>query len=170
MTQFSVNPERVDPYKSYKFRVMWSGQYVAGISRMSGLRRVTEVVAHREGGAPSATHLAPGQTRFAPIVLERGVTHDTAFADWADKALALGASPGGGSSLGDFRRDIVIDFFNEAGQRVLSYKVYRCWVSEYQALPDLDATANAVAIESITLQNEGWERDRSVVEPPEPGG
>ncbi len=168
MTQFSVNPERVDPYKNYKFRVKWDGRYVAGISRVSALRRVTEVVTHRDGGDPGTTHLAPGLTKFSPIVLERGVTHDTAFEDWAGTVLTLGAGPGAEMSLGDFRRDIVIDFFNEAGQKALSYKVYRCWVSEYQALPDLDASANSVAIESITLQNESWERDRDVVEPTEP--
>jgi phage tail-like protein len=168
MPQFTVNPHRFDPYKNFKFRVKWDGQYVAGVSRISTLTKTTEVVAHREGGDPSVTRKSPGQTTFEPITLERGVTHDTAFEEWADKVHRFGATPGSEASLADFRKDIVIDFFNEAGQKVLSYKVYRCWVSEYQALPDLDASANSVAIEHITLQNEGWERDLEVKEVPEP--
>jgi phage tail-like protein len=168
MPQFTVNPHRFDPYKNFKFRVKWDGQYVAGVSRITALTRSTEVVAHREGGDPSVAHKSPGQTTFEPITLERGVTHDTAFEEWANKVHRFGATPGSEASLADFRKDLVIDFFNEAGQKVLSYKVYRCWVSEYQALPDLDASANSVAIEHITLQNEGWERDLDVKEPQEP--
>jgi phage tail-like protein len=168
MPEFSVNPTRHDPYKDFKFRVKWDGQYVAGISKMSALKRTTEVVEHREGGDPSSNRKSPGRSKFDAVTLERGVTHDAAFEDWANKVWKLGAALGSESALADFRKDIVIDFFNEAGQRVLSYKIFRCWVSEYQALPDLDANANAVAIESIKLENEGWERDDSVVEPQEP--
>jgi phage tail-like protein len=166
LTQFSVNPHRVDPYKNFKFRIKWDGRYVAGVSKISGLRRVTEVIAHREGGDPNTQHLSPGLTTFEPITLERGVTHDPAFEDWANQVFALG-QPGQEMSLRDFRKDVVIDFFNEAGVRVLSYKVYRCWVSEYRALPELEADGNAVAIESIKVENEGWERDGEVVEPQE---
>jgi phage tail-like protein len=167
MPQFTVNPHRFDPYKNFKFRVQWDGHYVAGVSRISALRRTTEVVAHREGGDPSLSRRSPGRSTFEPITLERGVTHDTDFEDWANTIHRFGGGPGSDVSLANFRKDIVIDFFNEAGQKVLSYKVYRCWVSEYQALPDLDASANAVAIEHITLQNEGWERDLDVQEPVE---
>ena len=166
MTEFSVNPTRFDPYKNFKFRVKWDGQYIAGISRISALRRTTEVVEHREGGDPSTKRKAPGQISFEPIVLERGLTHDPAFEDWANRVWKLGASPE--SALANFRKDILIDVFNEAGQKILSYKVLRCWVSEYQALPDLDANSTAVAIEQIKLENEGWERDTSVPEPKEP--
>jgi phage tail-like protein len=167
MPQFTVNPHRFDPYKNFKFRVKWDGRYVAGISRVSALKRTTEVIVHREGGDPSSTRRSPGQTSFEPITLERGVTHDTDFEDWANKVHRFGAGPGSEMSLANFRKDIIIDFFNEAGQKVLSYKVFRCWVSEYQALSDLDASANAVAIERLTLQNEGWERDLDVKEPVE---
>jgi len=168
MAQFNVNPNRFDPYKDFKFRVKWDGRYVAGISKISALRRTTEVVEHREGGDPSMSRKSPGRTRYEPITLERGVTHDTEFEQWANKVWRLGAGLGAEVSLADFRKDIIIDVFNEAGQRVLSYKVYRCWVSEYRALPDLDANAAAVMIESITLEHEGWERDHDVVEPVEP--
>jgi phage tail-like protein len=169
---FTVNANRLDPYKNFKFRVKWDGRYVAGVSRISGLRRVTEVVKHRDGGDGSSSRKSPGRTEYLPIVLERGVTHDTEFERWANKVWdytnAQAAHSDREVSLADFRKDIIIDVFNEAGQKVLSYHVFRCWVSEYQALPDLDADANAVAIEAITLQNEGWHRDVSVAEPTEP--
>jgi len=168
MAEFTVNPQRFDPYKNFKFRVKWDGQFVAGISKVSALKRTTEVVEHREGGDPSTWRKSPGVTRFDPITLERGVTHDPAFEQWANKVWNFGAGLGSEVSLKDFRKDITIDMFNEAGQLVLSYKVFRCWVSEYQALPDLDANATAVAIQHIKLEHEGWERDTSVVEPTEP--
>ncbi|MGE5208244.1 MAG: phage tail protein [Alphaproteobacteria bacterium] len=168
MAEFTVNPKRFDPYKNFKFRIKWDGRYVAGVSKVSGLRRTTEVIRHREGGDPSTSRKSPGLTEFEPITLERGVTHDLEFENWANKVWSLGASPGVEVSLKDFRKDIVLELHNEAGQLVLAYKIYRCWVSGYQVLPDLDANANAVAIEQITLENEGWERDQSVKEPVEP--
>lgn len=168
MAQFAVNPHRIDPYKNLKFRVKWDGRYVAGVSRMSGLRRTTQVVEFRDGSEPNSVRKSPGLTQYEPITLERGVTHDPEFERWANKVHNYGAGLGGEMSLADFRKDITIDLFNEAGQLVLSYKVYRCWVSEYQALPELDANHGGVAIESITLQNEGWQRDYDVVEPVEP--
>jgi phage tail-like protein len=168
MPEFTVNPTRVDPYKNFKFRVKWDGKYVAGVNKIGGLKRTTEVVQHREGGDPSTSHKSPGRTQYEAITLERGLTHDTAFEEWANMVWKLGAGLGAEVLLEDFRKNIIIDFFNEAGQKVLSYLVYRCWVSEYQAIPDLDANADAVAIEMIKLENEGWERDQSVVEPPEP--
>lgn len=168
MAQFSVNPDRFDPYKNYKFRLKWDGRYVAGVSKVSALRRTTEVVTHREGGDPSTNRKAPGQTTYEAITLERGVTHDTDFEAWANKVWNFGAGAGSEVSLKDFRKDIILDVFNEAGQKVLSYKIYRCWVSEFQALPELDASANSVAIQTLKLENEGWERDQDVTEPSEP--
>jgi phage tail-like protein len=168
MPQFSVNPTRFDPYKNFKFRVKWDGRHVAGVSRISALRRITEVVEHREGGDPNAGRKSPGRTRYEPITLERGVTHDTEFEDWANKVWRLGAGAGNEASLADFRKDVVIELYNEAGQLVLAYVVYRCWVSEYVALPDLNANVSATALQSIILEHEGFERDVSVVEPQEP--
>ncbi|HEX9990081.1 MAG TPA: phage tail protein [Chloroflexia bacterium] len=168
MAQFSVNPTRFDPYKNFKFRVKWNGQYVAGISKVGSLTRTTTVVTHREGGDPSTSRKSPGRTEYNAISLERGVTHDLEFEQWASKVWNFGAGAGAEASLKDFRKDIIIDVFNEAGQKVLSYKVFRCWVSEYQAMPDLDANANAVAIQHIKLENEGWQRDADVAEPTEP--
>ena len=168
MTQFTVNPQRFDPYKNFKFRVKWDGRYIAGVSKISALKRTTEVIEHREGGDLSTSRKSPGTTKYDPITLERGVTHDTEFEQWANKVWKFGAGLGSEVSLKDFRKDITIEFFNEAGQLVIAYKVYRCWVSEYQALPDLDADANAVAFEHITLENEGWERDPNIPEPAEP--
>jgi phage tail-like protein len=168
MAQFTVNAQRFDPYKNFKFRVKWDGRYVAGVSKVGALSRSTEVVDHREGGDPSTVRRSPGQTTYEPITLERGVTHDTEFEEWANRVWNFGAGPGAEVSLANFRKDIIIEMYNEAGQLVLAYKVYRCWVSEYQALPELDASGNAVAIQSITLQHEGWDRDREVPEPEEP--
>lgn len=168
MVQFSVNAQRFDPYKNFKFRVKWDGRYVAGVSRVGALRRSTEVISYRDGGDPSSERKSPGQTTYDPITLERGVTHDLEFEQWANKAWTLGAGLGAESSLKDFRKDVIIEVYNEAGQVVLAYRVYRCWVSEYTALPDLDAGAGAIAIQSIRLEHEGWERDEAVVEPAEP--
>jgi phage tail-like protein len=168
MAQFSVNPERFDPYQNFKFRVKWDGKYVAGVNKVGALKRTTDPVEHREGGDPSTVRKSPGQTKFEPILLERGVTHDTEFEKWANKIWNYGAGLGSETSLKDFRKDIIIEMYNEAGQKVIAYNVFRCWVSEFQALPELDASGNAVAIQTLTLQNEGWERDYEVVEPTEP--
>jgi phage tail-like protein len=168
MAEFVVNAQRFDPYKNFKFRLKWDGRYVAGISKVSMLKRTTEVVKHREGGDPSTSRKSPGRTEYDAITLERGVTHDTDFEAWAAKVWQIGAALGAEVSLADFRKDVILDFYNEAGQLAISYRIYRAWVSEYQALPDLDANANAVAIQHIKLENEGWERDVAVVEPTEP--
>ncbi len=168
MAEFTTNPRRFDPYKNFKFRVKWDGRYVAGISKVGSLKRSTEVVEHREGGDPSTSRKSPGRTKYEGITLERGVTHDLDFERWANKVWNFGAGAGSEVSLEDFRKDIIVDVFNEAGQKVISYKIYRCWVSEYQAMPDLDANANAVAIQTLKLENEGWERDLDVTEPAEP--
>jgi phage tail-like protein len=173
MAEFTVNAQRVDPYKNFRFKVkLDDGTYVAGVSKVSVLKRTTEVVKHRDGGDPSTSHKSPGRTEYEAITLERGVTHDRAFEQWANKVWdyqnAQAAQAGNEVSLKDFRKNLIIEFFNEAGQKVIAYHVYRCWVSEYQALPELDANANAVAIQHIKLENEGWDRDPAVLEPQEP--
>jgi phage tail-like protein len=168
VAQFSVNANRFDPYKNFKFRVKWDGRYVAGISKVSALSRTTEPIEHREGGDPSSVRKSPGQSKYEAITLERGVTHDLEFERWANKVWNFGSGLGSEVSLRDFRKDIILEVYNEAGQLVLAYRIYRCWVSEYQALPEMDASGNAVAIQTIKLENEGWERDVSVSEPTEP--
>ena len=168
MAQFTVNAQRFDPYKNFKFRVKWDGRYVAGVSKVSVLKRTTEVVKHREGGDPSTSRKSPGRSEYDAVTFERGVTHDTAFEDWARKVWNFGAALGAEVSLKDFRKDLILELYNEAGQLAIAYKLYRCWVSEYHAMPDLDANANAVLIQSIKLENEGWERDVDVTEPSEP--
>ena len=168
MAEFPANPTRFDPYKNFKFRLKWDGKFIAGVSKVSGLKRTTEVIEHREGGDPSTSRKSPGRTEFEAITLERGVTYDHDFEAWANEVWQYGAALGSEVALADFRKDIVLEFYNEAGQLALSYKIFRCWPSEYAALPDLDANANAVAIEHIKLENEGWERDISVTEPIEP--
>jgi len=168
VSEFSVNTQRFDPYKNFKFRVKWDGRYVAGVSKVSALKRTTEIVEHREGGDPSTSRKSPGRTKFEAITLERGVTHDKEFEQWANKVWNSGSGLGAESSLRDFRKDLIIEVYNEAGQLAIAYKVYGAWVSEYQALPDLDANANAVAIQHLKLETEGIERDVEAVEPTEP--
>ena len=168
MAQFEVNTERFDPYKNFKFRVKWDGKYVAGISKVSSLKRSTEMVEHRTGDEPSTKRKSPGLTKFEAVTLERGVTHDKEFEQWANKVWNHGSALGSEVSLGDFRKDVIVEMYNEAGQLAVAYKLFRCWVSEFQAMPDLDANANAVAIQTIKLENEGWERDYAVTEPTEP--
>ena len=172
--EFKINTERYDPYKNFKFRVKCDGVYVAGVSKVSGLVRTTEVVKHRSGGDPSTPRVSPGQSDYQAITLERGVTHDVNFEQWANKVWDYANSNKGEDnatdivSLKDFRKDIIIKLYNKAGQKVIAYNVFRCWVSEFNAMPELDAMGNTVAIQSIKLENEGWERDYDVVEPTEP--
>lgn len=168
MAQFSVNAQRFDPYKNFKFRLKWDGRYVAGVSKVSALKRTTEVVKHREGGDPSTSRKSPGRTEYEAVTLERGVTHDTEFEKWANKVWNFGSGLGAEVSLKDFRKDVILELYNEAGQLAMAYRLFRCWVSEFQALPELDANANAVAIQMLKLECEGWERDLDVAEPSEP--
>ncbi len=168
MAIFGVNASRFDPYKNFKFRVKWEGRYVAGVSDVGALKGSTEPVDHREGGDSSTSRKLPGLRKFGAVTLKRGITHDLEFERWANRAQAYGSGLGAEVSLKNFRRDIIIEVYNEAGQVALAYRLYRCWVSEFQALPDLDANANAVAIQSIELENEGWERDYDITAPADP--
>ncbi len=163
--QFTVNTQRFDPYRNFKFHVKWDGLVVAGLNKCSALKKTTEVVDWREGADPSHGRKLPGKTSYEAITLEKGLTHDPAFEDWAN--LVNNFSSDADMSLAGFRKDITIDVFNLQGSLAYSYIVHRCWVSEYTALPELDASGNAVAIQSVTLQNEGWERDPAVTEPTE---
>ena len=165
MAKFTANPKRYDPYRNFKFQIKIDNVYVAGLSKCSALKKTTEKVEWREGGDPSSPHQLPGKTKYDPVTLTGGVTHDTTFEDWANKVNNFKGDAS--MSLKSFRKDITIDVFNEAGQKVLSYNLFNCWVSEYQALPELDANANAVMIQTIKLENEGWERDVAVTEPTE---
>lgn len=162
MAQFGVNPQRTDPYKNFMFRLKWDGRYVAGVSEVSALRRSTEAVELSERGDPSSSSKLSGRTKFEAITLERGITHDSEFEKWAQNVWSFGSGLGSDVSLKDLRKDIILDVYNEKGQLVLAYKIHRCWVSEFRAVPDLDANANGVAIERIKLENEGWERNDEV--------
>jgi phage tail-like protein len=168
MPPTSIPTKRLEPFPNFKFQVWMDGRAVAAVSKISALRRTTEVIEHREGGDPSTSRKMPGRTKYEAITLEQGVTTDRTFNRWASQVWNFGSGLGAEVSLKDFRKDIIIKMYNEAGQLVIAHKVYRCWVSEYQALPDLDANANAVAIQHIKLENEGWERDLDVPEPSEP--
>jgi phage tail-like protein len=160
--------KRLDPYKNFKFIVKFGNTVVAGVSKVGGLKKTTEVVKHREGGDPSTSRKSPGRTEFDAITLERGVTADRDFEKWANQVWFFQALAPGESALGNFRRDITIELRNEAGQPVLRYFVFDCWVSEYQALPDLDANANAIALEHVKIEHHGWKRDPALTIEPEP--
>jgi phage tail-like protein len=165
MAQFSVNTHRFDPYRNFKFRIKWDNEYVAGLNKCSALKKTTEMVEWREGGDPSHSRKLPGKTSYEAITLEQGVTHDEQFETWANKVNNFQGDAL--MSLKEFRKDVTIEVYNLQGSAVMAYNVYRCWVSEYQALPELDASGNAVMIRTIKLENEGWERDASVTEPTE---
>jgi phage tail-like protein len=165
--QVNVNPQRFDPYKNFKFRLKWDGKYVAGVSKVSALKRTTEVVKYRVGGDPSSSRHMPGKTDYEAITFEQGLTHDITFEQWANKVWMVNAGLGAEVSLKDFRKDVTLEIYNEAGQLAIAYTIYRCWVSEFTASPELDANANAVAIRSMKVENEGWLRDASVKEPTE---
>jgi len=165
VARFTVNAQRIDPYKNFKFRVKFEdGRIVAGVNSVSALTQTTETVTHRDGGDQNTPHIMPTTTTFAAITLQRGITHDSDFEDWASKVWDY-SNPL--SPLKDFRRNIRIELLNEQGLVSKAYNVFRCWVSEYTALPELDANSAAVAIESMVLQNEGWVRDEAVTEPME---
>lgn len=162
---FVVNAHRFDPYKNYKFRVEWDNKPVAGISKVSALKRTTEVVKHRSGGENSIDHKSPGRTTYEAITLERGLTHDPEFEAWANRVHTFQ-----GDSLMDldgYKKELTLVVMNERGQPAFRYFLHACWVSEFTAIPDLDANANAVAIESMKVELEGWERDLATTEPDE---
>jgi phage tail-like protein len=168
VSEFPANPTRFDPYKATKFRVKGDGIFIPGISRVGPLQRQTEIVRHREGGDPSTDRLSPNRTSFSSVTLERGKSQDLAFENWSNKVWRLNAGPGAEVELKDFRKDVRVELLNEAGQVVLAYNLFRCWPFFYQALPQLDANANLVAVEAMTLACEAWERDAATVEPVEP--
>lgn len=164
---FTVNTARFDPYKTFRFLVYVGGSTTpaAAVSKVGGLKRSSDVIEYKSGG-DAIIRKGLGRTKYDPITLERGVTHDTDFENWANAAQVLDKGAAS-QSLKNLRQELRIEMLNEAGQPVHRYLVHRCWVSEYQALPDLDAGGNAVAIEHIKLENEGWEHDLSLTEPTE---
>lgn len=165
MAKFAVNTHRIEPYKNFKFVVKWDGQIVAAVSKVSALKRTTEVVSHREGGDQSTPRVGPGKSKYEPVTCERGITFAPEFEAWAN--LVHNTDGDAAVSLRNFRKDIRIELLNLQGTVVRAYNIYRCWVSEYTALPELDANGNGIAFETIVIQNEGHERDLAVVEVPE---
>ncbi len=164
-TGFVKNAHRIDPYKNYKFRVVMDGKPVLGVSKVGALKRTTEVVKHREGGENSTDHKSPGRTTYDAITMERGITHDREFEKWANTVHPYSGDTG--MDLAKYKKDLTLEVMNEKGHVAFRYFLYDCWVSEYTAIPDLDANANAVAIESIKIELEGWERDMDTKEPDE---
>ena len=164
-TGFVVNANRVDPYKNFKFRLSWDGRPVMGVSKVGALKRTTEVVKHRSGGDNSHDHKSPGRTSYESVTMERGITHDLEFEKWANMVHTFDGDPA--MDLAGYKKDLTLEVLNEKGQVAKRYHLYRCWVSEFTAVPDLDANANAVAIEHLKIELEGWMRDSDTPEPDE---
>jgi phage tail-like protein len=167
MARMNASTNRFDPFRNFRFKVKWDGQYVAGLTKMGALKRTTEMVEFHEAGENITSRKLPGKTKYDAVSLEAGITYDTAFSDWAN--LVNDFASHSITSLGEFRKNVTVDVFNEAGQLALSYHLFRAWVADYQALPDLDASANAVAITTIKLEYEWFERDEEVNEAPNQG-
>ncbi|HKY29573.1 MAG TPA: phage tail protein [Pyrinomonadaceae bacterium] len=165
MAEFTVNLQRFDPYQNFKFRVKWDGRYVAGVSRVSALKRSIEIVEHREGGDTSSSRKSPGRTEFEAITLERAITHDNDFEQWANAVPIPGPGQNTELSLKNHRKDVTIEVYNSNSDLVITYKLLRCWVSEYQAFTELDG--NSVVVEKLKLENEGWERSQVHTNPVE---
>lgn len=162
---FVKNAKRVDPYKNFKFRVNWDGRTVLGVSKVSALKRTTEVVKHRDGGDNSHDSKSPGRTSFDAVTMERGITHDLEFEKWANKIHQWAGDPT--MDLANYKKELTLEMMNEKGHVVLRYFLHDCWVSEFTSLPELNANANAVAIEMIKIELNGWERDQDTKEPNE---
>lgn len=162
---FVVNAHRYDPYKNFKFQISWDGKVVLGVSKVGALKRTTEVVKHRSGGENSHDHKSPGRTTYDAISVERGLTHDPEFDKWASSIHSWAGDPT--MDLAGYKKELTLDLLNEKGQVAKRYFLHGCWVSEYTALPDLDANANAVAIESMKIELEGWDPDPATGEPNE---
>jgi phage tail-like protein len=166
---FVMNAHRLDPYKNFKFRVLWPDKRdgtpvpVLGVSKVSALKRTTEVVNHRSGGENSTDHKSPGRTKYEGVTMERGITHDLEFENWANMVHPYAGDAS--MDLVNYKKELTLEVMNEKGHVALRYFLHDCWVSEFTAVPDLDANANAVAIESIKIELEGWERDPSTAEP-----
>jgi phage tail-like protein len=163
---FPANAHRYDPYKNFKFRILWGGKTILGVSKISALKRTTEVVRHRSGGQNSYDYKSKGRTTYDAITCERGITHDREFEKWADMTTTYQGGDAA-TDLVNYKRDLLLEVMNERGQVVFRYFLFGCWVSEYQAMPDLDANANAVAIEHLKIEVEGWFRDPNTKEPKE---
>lgn len=164
-TGFVVNTHRLDPYKNFKFRVLWDGKPVLGVSKVGALKRTTEVVKHRSGGDNSFDHKSPGRTSYEAVAMERGITHDLEFEKWANLVHTYQGDPS--MDLVNYKKDLTLEVMNERGQVAIRYFMFRCWVSEFTAMPDLDANANAVAIENMKIEMEGFLRDTATAEPSE---
>lgn len=165
MPGFIKNAKRLEPYKNYKFRLLHNNKVVFGVSKVGALKRTTEVVKHRSGGQNSFDYKSWGRTTFDGIMLERGVTHDHEFETWANMVASWAGDAS--SNLAEYKRELTLEFLNERGQPAIRYFLHGCWVSEYTAIPELDANGNSVAIESLKIELDGWSRDPQTVEPDE---
>lgn len=156
-----ANAKVILPYRNFKFRVYFEGKSepVALVSKMTALKRTTEVVEWRQGGESNTIRKLAGKSKYEPITLEQGLSLDTDFEDWADRVNKWGNTDLAQKD-NEFRKELRVEILDLDGEVVLKYKMHKCWVSEYTAIPDFDANANAVAIKTLKIENEGWEKDK----------
>jgi phage tail-like protein len=159
---FQKNATRLTPYGNWKFQLKWDGHTVLGVSKAGPLKRTTNVITHRSGGANGSDNKAPGRTSYDGIMLERGITWDLDFEAWANKVHPYVGDTS--MDLVNFRKELVLEVLDEKGLVARRFFLHGCWVSEYTASPQLDSSANAIAIESIKIEMEGWERDPASTE------
>jgi phage tail-like protein len=167
VSSFRGNTHRLDPYKNFKLRVTWDGSSVPGVDRASPLGWQADVTEYRDGADPDTVHHLPGRIHYEAIALEREVTRDTAFEQWADQVRRL--SPGAGQTGASYRKNIRVEVLDAAGRVVLAYDAYQCWPSGYRVLAGLDAAGRGRVTEELTLSCEGWQRDAGVVWPAQDG-
>jgi phage tail-like protein len=165
MPMFNVNAHRIDPYKNFRFRVTWDGRTVAALSKMSAVKKMTEAIEWRAAADGGIVRKLPGRTKFEPITFEAGLTHDRQFLDWANQV----NNPAGeaANSLLQYRKTVRVEVLNMQGNPAMAFNLIRAWASEFQALPELDANANAVAIQSLKIEYENFILDDAVTEPAE---
>lgn len=135
----------IDPFMNFNFRVEIDGLTVAAFHECSGLESAIDVVEHREGGG--AIRKLPGNTKFANIVLKRGVTDNRELYDLHVKCLEGVIERKSGSII----------LMNRADQEVTRWNFVQAWPAKWVG-PSLTAEGNDVAIETLELAHEGIRR------------
>ena len=162
---FTVNAHRFDPYKNFKFHVYLDGRLVMGVSRSARSSAPPRWSATAPGGDNSIDFKSPGRTKYEAVTLERGLTHDREFEKWAANVHSYAGDAA--TDLRNYKKALTVEMLNLRNQPAIRYFLFNCWPSSYTAMPDLSSMENAVAIESLVLEVEAWERDFDLAEPDE---
>ncbi|MEU1816089.1 phage tail protein [Streptomyces roseifaciens] len=164
---------QTDPLRNFKFHcyIHLNSQVLTsrnprepqlGFMSVSGLSITTDVVVYRQGGMNTTTQKMPGQSDFAPITLSRGlICGDSNVYDWLRQLFMVMQGQGGNDGSYNFRAYMDIFLLDHpVTTKTVTYKagwrVYNCWPTSV-AFGDLDAGANGVELQQITLAHEGWD-------------